>query len=156
MSSRFIGGRSTQPEIDALSAAIVVEAGTSITHEEVARIAGIEAGSLRFNSVVHRWRRKIERATSIRVESRDRVFHFLTPAEALDRGRGDLHRIGRAAGRLNFRVGIIDTVALSTERRAEHSLLAREASAVLDSVRRSAKAIAIPGPVRPASIRLAK
>lgn len=152
---RFIGGRSTQPEIDALSV-VSPDAGTSITHEEVARIAGMEAAGNRFNSVTHRWRRLIERNHPIRIESRDRVFYFLTPNEALERGKGDLHRIGRATGRLNFRVGNIETSGLSAERQAEHSLLAREASALLDSARRSAKAIAVPGPVRPGSLRLAK
>lgn len=153
--SLFIGGRSTQPEIDALSS-LVIEPGSSLSHEDFARIAGLEAGSTRFHTVMQRWRRLVERNSAIRIESRDRVFHFLTASEALDRGRGDLHRIGRASGRLHVRVNSIDTNALSGERRAEHSLLAREAAALLDSARRSAKAIQGPKPVQPANLRIAK
>jgi hypothetical protein len=156
MSGRlFIGGRSTQPEIDALSV-LPIAAGGSVTHDEVARIAGVAAGSTRFQTVVQRWRRLVERNSATRVESRDRVFYFLRPDEAHDRTKGDLHRIGRATGRLHARVGAIDTQALTGERKAEHGIMARETAALLDSARRTAKAIQGPKPTRPANLRLAQ
>jgi hypothetical protein len=121
----------------------------------VAETAGVDVGSTRFQTVTNRWRRLVERDSAIRVESRDRVFHFLTPGEALERSRTDVDRIGKATGRLYRRVGVIDTAALSDEQRQLHGLVSREAQALLDSARRSAKAIQGPKPVRAANLRLA-
>lgn len=152
----FIGGKDTKPEIDAIFAAVKAEAGTSVTHEDVAKAAGIDAGSTRFQTVTNRWRRMIERDTAVRIESRDRVFHFLTADEAHDRSKTDLHRIGKATGKLHVRVSAVNTQSLTGERRDEHALLVRETAALLDSARRSAKAIQGPKPVRPANLRIAK
>lgn len=156
MSRMFIGGRDTTPEVDAIRAAIRPEPGESATHDDVARAAGLDVASTRFRTVTDRWRRMVERDTAVRIESRDRAFHFLTANEALDRGKTDLHRIGRATGKLHARIGAIDVSALSEPRKGEHFLLARESAAMLDSVRRSAKAIQAPKPVKAANLRLAK
>jgi len=156
MGRLFIGGRDTTPEIDAIRAAITPRPGESVSHEDVAQVAGIEADSTRFQTVTNRWRRLVERDSAIQVESRDRVFHFLTASEALERGKTDVHRIGKATGRLHVRVTRIDTAALSDEQRQLHGLVSRETLALLDSARRSAKAIQGPKPVRAANLRLAK
>lgn len=156
MSRMFIGGRDTTPEVDAIRAAIHSEPGRSVTYEDVARAAGLDVGSTRFRTVTERWRRMVERDTAIRIDVRDRAFHFLTADEALDRSKTDLHRIGRATGKMHARIGAIDVSALSEPRKGEHFLLARESAAMLDSVRRSAKAIQGPKAVRPANLRLAK
>ena len=156
MSRLFIGGRDTKPEIDALAAAFEIKPGLSLTHEDVAKAAGLDVGSHRFATVTNRWRKIIERNSTIRVESRDRVFHFLTADEAHDRSKVDLHRIGRATGKLHTRVGAIDAAALTGQRKNEHFILARETAALLDSARRSAKAIAGPKPVKAANLRIAK
>ena len=64
--------------------------------------------------------------------------------EAHDHGRKDMHRIGRAAGKMVARIAVIDPDELSTERRDRHHLLVREAQAMLEHARTSAKAIAAP------------
>lgn len=156
MGKRYIGGRSTAPELDAIRAAVTARPGDSVSHEDVARAAGLEPGSVRFATVVNRWRRLVERETAVRIENRDRMFFFLTANEALDRSKIDLHRVGRATGKLHLRVASIDTAALSGERRELHGLMTRETAALLDSARRSAKAIQGPKAVRPANLRLAK
>jgi hypothetical protein len=155
MSSRFIGGKDTTPEIEALRAAFNPRPGTSATHVDVANAAGLLPGSNRFVTVTQRWRKIIERETSTRVVSRDNVFHFLTADQALDVTRADLHRIGRATGRMSVRIGAINAAELSGERKELHLLLSREAAALLDSARRSAKAIQGPKPLKPANLRLA-
>lgn len=155
MSARFIGGKDTTPEVDALRAAFSPLPGTSISHVDAAKAAGVIPGSNRFHTVTGRWRRIVERDKFIRVVSRDNVFHFLTADEALDLSKTDIHRIGRATGKLHGRVGAIDTAALTGERKELHLLLSRETSALLDSARRSAKAIQGPKPVRPSNLRLA-
>ena len=154
MSRHFIGGKNTQPEIDALSKAFEIKAGFSIKHDDVANAANVQIDSIRFKSVTNRWRKIIERGTSIRVESRDRVFHFLTADEAHDRGKSDMHRIGKATGKLHVRVTAIDAQRLTGERKDEHFILSRETAALLDSARRSAKAIQAPKPVK-ANLRIA-
>jgi len=156
MSKLFIGGKDTKPEIDAIMAAIPVTPGTSATHADVASAAGLDPESTRFQTVANRWRKLVERGSAIRIESRDRVFHFLTPDEAHDRSRVDLHRVGRAAGKLHVRVSAIDPNTLSGERKAAHFILTRETAALLDSARRSAKAIQGPAATKPANLRLAK
>jgi hypothetical protein len=156
MGNLFIGGKDTKPEIDAIMAAVQARVGTSIRHEEVAKIAGLDANSQRFRTVTQRWRRMIERDTATRIESRERVFYFLTADEAHDRSKVDLHRIGRASGKLVARVSAIDATALTGERKDAHFILARETAALLDSARRSAKAIQAPKAVRPANLRIAK
>lgn len=156
MSRLFIGGKDTKPEVDALLAAIEATPGRSVSHEDAAKAAGLDVGSNRFLTVVQRWRKIIERNTAVRIESRERVFHFLTADEAHDKLRADLHRIGRAAGKLHVRTGAVDVQQLSGERRETHFLLTRETAALLDSARRSAKAIQGPKPVRAANLRLAK
>lgn len=154
MSKKFIGGKDTNPEIAAISAAITPIPGGSISHDDLAAAAGLDPNSTRFTTVAKRWRKLIERNSAIRIESRDRVFHFLTADEAVRRGKEDMQRIGRATGRLHVRVASIDIAALSEPRKAEHFLLAREAAAMLESARRSAKAIQGPQAVRP-GLRLA-
>lgn len=156
MSNLFIGGKDTKPEIDAIMAAIKPTPGQSVPHEDVARCAGLDPNSTRFRTVTDRWRKMIERDTAIRSESVDRTFRFLSPDEAHDRSKVDLHRIGRASGKLKARVGAINPQALTEERKGAHFIMVREAAALLDSARRSAKAVQGPRPVSPANLRLAQ
>lgn len=156
MSRLFIGGKDTKPEVDAILAAIEARPGNSVSHDDVAKAAGLEAGSTRFQTVAQRWRKTVERNTAVRIESRERVFHFLSADEAHDRLRTDLHRIGKAAGKLHARAGAVDVQQLTGERKDAHFLLTRETAALLDSARRSAKAIQGPRPTKVANLRLAK
>lgn len=156
MSRLFIGGKDTKPEIDAIMAAFEARPGTSVSHEDIAKAAGLDIGSNRFRTVTQRWRKMIERDNTVRVESRERVFHFLTADEAHDRLKVDLHRIGRAAGKMHVRASVIDVQHLNGERRETHRLFVRESAALVDSARRSAKAIQPPKPTQATNLRLAK
>lgn len=155
MSNLFLGGKSTNPEVDAIMRAFKPIAGERISYEDIAGVIGVDVSDNRFRTITNRWRKIIEKQHQVRITVEDRHFVFLTSNQALDYSRRDFHRLGRATGKMVSRVSIIDPTQLSDERKEEHLLTQREAHAFLDHVRKSTKTIAAPKPTKIANLRIA-
>jgi hypothetical protein len=152
----FKGGVPTKIEVDALMENIDARHGTIVSFDEIERVIGVTRDKARFRSVVEAWRKRLFREKLIQTRSIAGELHLLSDDEAHDFGKSNLSRIGRATGRLCVRVEAVDATKLSGERRDGHNLLRREANAMLDAARKSAKAIAAPKPLTPSNLRIAK
>lgn len=147
MSKLFFGGVPTGPEVDRLMKGLVIEAGAKIPYETVEQITGTRASEHRFRSVTNAWRKRVFREKALEVKAEGGCFVILTPDEALTHGISAFHRVGRALGRTNVKVSVINETQLSSERAATKRLLQREIGLVSDAARRAAKEIASPKPV---------
>ena len=152
----FKGGVPTKIEVDLLMKEIEASSGIGISYKQIERVTNLKRHENRFKSVVTAWRKRVFREKLLQSSAEDGTIHFLTGNEAHDLGKRDVHKIGRAAGRLSTRVETVDVASLSEDRRDRHYLLRRETTAMLESVRNSAKAIAGPKPVSSANLRIAK
>lgn len=157
MSKLFFGGVPTKMDVDKLMQHIDPEPGTSIPYDKIEELTGIGQTTNRFRTVTSRWRAQVFREKFVQVAAYGGAFHFLTADAALDAVRDRFMSVGRSMGRTKRRVSAIDPTDLSTEeRRTTHRLVARETDALLEAVQKSAKAFAMPEPLKPANLRIAK
>ena len=147
MSKLLFGGVPTGPEVDRLMAGIAIEAGVRIPYEKVEELTGVRVNEHRFRTVTTAWRKRVFREKALEVKAEGGCFVILTPDEALTNGINSFHKVGRALGRTNVKVSVINETALSNERAATKRLLQREIGMVSDAARRAAKEIAAPKPV---------
>lgn len=154
MSNRFLGGKTTVPEVDQLIKQIVLQDDLVIPYSEIERITGVQAKTNRFRSVLAAWRKRLLREYGRRIEIQYGAIIILSAQKCVSASTKDMTRLGRAAGRTFKHASLIDQEKLSNEDRAKALLLVRESQAMLDHARRSAKAIAGPGAVS-ANLRLA-
>lgn len=155
MARRFFGGDSTKYEVDRLME-LGLKPGGNISYEHVEQACGVSYGTNRWKTVTNQWRRRLMRENRLRVVVIDRTFRGLTPEEAVADGVDSLNRTGRQAARTHVRVEAVDASNLSGQTLQQHTLLRREAAAVLSSVQNAAKAVASPpAPVSGGNLRLA-
>lgn len=147
MSKLFLGGVPTGPEVDRLMTGVEIKPGTKVSYETVADITGVRVNESRFRSVTNAWRKRVFREKALEVKAEGGCFVILTPDEALTNGISSFHKVGRALGRTNVKVSVINEAELSNERAATKRLLQREIGMVSDAARRAAKEIAAPKPV---------
>jgi len=147
MSKLFFGGVPTGPEVDRLMKGLTIEAGARIPYETVEQLTGVRVNESRFLSVTNAWRKRVFREKALEVKAEGKCFLILTPDEALTSGIAAFHRVGRALGRTNVKVSVINETQLSPERASTKRLLQREIGLVSDAARKAAKEIAAPKPV---------
>lgn len=147
MSKLFFGGVPTGPDVDRLMKGIEIEAGARIPYKIVEDLIGTSVSEHRFRSVTNAWRKRVFREKAFEIKAEGGCFVILTPDEALTNGITSFHRVGRALGRANVKVSVINETQLSSERAATKRLLQREIGLVSDAARRAAKEIAAPKPV---------
>lgn len=147
MSKLFLGGVPTGPEVDRLMVGLAIESGTRVPYGQVEELTGLSVKEHRFRTVTNAWRKRVFREKALEVKAEGGCFVILTPDEALTNGISSFHRVGRALGRTNAKVSVINEAELSSERAATKRLLQREIGLVSDAARRAAKEIAAPKPV---------
>ena len=147
MSKLFFGGVPTGPEVDRLMKSLTIEAGQRVPYSTVEELTGLSASENRFRAVTNAWRKRVFREKALEVKAEGGCFIILTPDEALTHGITAFHRVGRALGRANVKVSVINETQLTTERATTKRLLQREIGMVADAARRAAKEIAAPKPV---------
>lgn len=144
----FLGGVPTQPDVDALMNLEIV-AGSHVTYDEIEETTGVKYRTHRFSSVVMAWRKRLFRERGLQTKARGGAIHFLTADAALDEAGVKMIRVGRATGRVVRDVGMIHAAELgSDEKRARHTLMAREAAALLEAARAAHKSITGPAPTQ--------
>jgi hypothetical protein len=144
----FFGGIPTSREVNELMR-LDLAIDSVVPYEEIERLTGVKYRTNRFLGVTARWRTRLRREKGLLLKAGGGEFRVLSADGIQDEGAKRLHGIGRATGRLVRDVGLIDSKALSTdERRARHILMYREAEALLDQTRKSARALQPPAPVQ--------
>jgi hypothetical protein len=152
----FRGGVPTGMDVDRLMKEIEISPGAQVDYSKVETILGVSRANNRFRSVTTAWRARAFRENALQSKAEGGMFLFLTADAAHDEAISSVKRVGRATGRLTKRVDAIDASELTGDRLARHSLLQREAAAMLEAMRRSAKSIVAPKPVAAANLRIAK
>ena len=147
MSKLFFGGVPTGPEVDRLMAGVEIIPGNRVPYQDVEQLTGVKANEHRFRTVTNAWRKRVFREKALEIKAEGGCFVILTPDEALTNGITSFHKVGRALGRANVKVSVINETELSKERAVTKRLLQREIGMVSDAARRAAKEIATPQPV---------
>jgi hypothetical protein len=144
----FFGGIPTNREVNELMK-LELAIDSVVSYEEIERLTGAKYRTNRFVGVTGHWRARLRREKGLLLKAGGGEFRVLSADGIQDEGGKRLHSIGRATGRLVRDVGMIDSAKLSTdERRAKHTLMFREAEALLDATRKSAKALLPPSPTQ--------
>jgi uncharacterized protein (DUF885 family) len=151
----FFGGVPTRRQVDILMREVNAIPGTEVSLETIAALIGEEPRSARCRTVAGVWRRRLYRERNIQTSGASGVIRLLTPDEAHDAGLRDVHRVGRATGRVHRRIDSIPAQELSDRRRDQHNLMRREIAAIHAAIQQSARIIAGPKPVTASVVRMA-
>lgn len=156
MAKIYFGGVPTDLDVERIIREVNAQPGASVAYSVLAGIIGAPIKSNRFRTVMTAYRKRIWRDHKLRIKAGGGEFRFLTGGEALQEGRNDIHRVGRAAGRAHKNIIAIDETGLSQEQKSEHALLRRVTAANLEQHQKSAKELAPPSAVTAPPMRLVK
>jgi hypothetical protein len=114
-------GLDTSAEVNQLLSGIVVTPGTTIAHEAVEEILGLERRSTRYHTITTRWRRALRRTQNIDMQGIPGVgFRVLSEPERLDISVRDFTRSARGMHRAYDRLGAIRVYELPDDKRVQH------------------------------------
>ena len=140
-------GLDTGPEVNQLLGGLVVTPGTTITHEAVEEILGLERRSTRYHTITTRWRRALRRTQNIDMQGIPGVgFRVLSEPERLDISVRDFTRSARGMHRAHERLMGVRVFELSDDKRVQYDHTQRAFNLALAEVTRATQTLAAPAP----------